>query len=151
MPCSNEAETLARCIKKAQAFLKRRRVAGEVLIADNGSTDGSQAIAGSLGARVVCAPVRGYGAALIEGIENARGRFVVMGDSDDSYDFSALEAFVAELRAGADLVMGNRFKGGIKPGAMPWLHRYVGNTVAPVKAVFGASQRLIFLRKIAIA
>ncbi|BAR54402.1 glycosyltransferase involved in cell wall biosynthesis [Bradyrhizobium diazoefficiens] len=129
MPCLNEAVTLARCIKKAQAFLKGSNVAGEVLIADNGSTDGSQAIAMSLGARVVSAPVRGYGAALIEGIETARGRFVVMGDSDDSYDFSALEPFVAELRAGADLVMGNRFKGGIKPGAMPWLHRYVGNPV----------------------
>jgi glycosyltransferase involved in cell wall biosynthesis len=129
MPCLNEAETLACCIKKAQAFLKQSGVAGEVLIADNGSTDGSQAIAVSLGARVVGVPVRGYGAALIEGIENARGRFVVMGDSDDSYDFSALEPFVAELRAGADLVMGNRFKGGIKPGAMPWLHYYVGNPV----------------------
>lgn len=129
MPCLNEAVTLARCITKAQAFLKGSNVAGEVLIADNGSTDGSQAIAMSLGARVVSAPVRGYGAALIEGIETARGRFVVMGDSDDSYDFSALEPFVAELRAGADLVMGNRFKGGIKPGAMPWLHRYVGNPV----------------------
>ena len=129
MPCLNEAETLACCIQKAQAFLKRSRVAGEVLIADNGSTDGSQAIAVSLGARVVSVPVRGYGAAIIEEIETARGRFVVMGDSDDSYDFSALDSFVAELRAGADLVMGNRFKGGIKPGAMPWLHRYVGNPV----------------------
>lgn len=129
MPCLNEAETLACCIQKAQAYLKRSHVAGEVLIADNGSTDGSQAIAVSLGARVVNVPVRGYGAALIEGIETARGRFVVMGDSDDSYDFSVLDSFVAELRAGADLVMGNRFKGGIKPGAMPWLHRYVGNPV----------------------
>jgi glycosyltransferase involved in cell wall biosynthesis len=129
MPCLNEAETLERCIRKAQDFLKRSSVVGEVLIADNGSTDGSQSIAMSLGARVVSVPVRGYGAALIEGIEAARGRFVVMGDSDDSYDFSALEPFLAELRAGADLVMGNRFKGGIKPGAMPWLHRYVGNPV----------------------
>jgi glycosyltransferase involved in cell wall biosynthesis len=129
MPCLNEAETLERCIRKAQGFLARSGVVGEVVIADNGSTDGSQAIATSLGARVVDVAVRGYGAALIEGIEAARGRFVVMGDSDDSYDFSVLEPFVAELRAGADLVMGNRFKGGIKPGAMPWKHRYIGNPV----------------------
>ncbi len=129
MPCLNEAETLARCIEKAQAFLDRSHVVGEVLIADNGSTDDSLAIAESCGARVVHVPVRGYGAALIDGIDAAHGRYVVMGDSDDSYDFSALDQFVAELRAGADLVMGNRFAGGIKPGAMPWLHRYLGNPV----------------------
>jgi glycosyltransferase involved in cell wall biosynthesis len=129
MPCLNEAETLARCIVKAQGFLARSNVPGEVVIADNGSTDGSQAIATALGARVVHVPTRGYGAALSGGIESSRGRFVVMGDSDDSYDFSALDPFVAELRAGADLVMGNRFAGGIKRGAMPPLHRYLGNPV----------------------
>ncbi len=110
-------------------YLARSGVAGEVLIADNGSTDGSQAIAEGLGARVVAVPVRGYGAALITGIEAARGRFVIMGDSDDSYDFTALDPFVAKLREGYDLVMGNRFLGGIKPGAMPPLHRYLGNPV----------------------
>jgi glycosyltransferase involved in cell wall biosynthesis len=129
MPCLNEAETLARCIDKAQAYLVRSNVSGEVLIADNGSTDGSQAIAMGHGARVVPIPVRGYGAALIGGINAARGRFVIMGDSDDSYDFSDLDGFVAKLREGYDLVMGNRFLGGIKPGAMPPLHRYLGNPV----------------------
>lgn len=129
MPCLNEAETLAACIAKAQGFLDRSGIDGEVLIADNGSTDGSQAIAESLGARVVAVPRRGYGAALGTGIQAAEGRFIIMGDSDDSYDFSRLDAFVARLRAGADLVMGNRFAGGIAPGAMPLLHRYLGNPV----------------------
>jgi glycosyltransferase involved in cell wall biosynthesis len=129
MPCLNEAETLGACIRKAQAYLERSGIAGEVVISDNGSTDGSQALAESLGARVVHAPRRGYGAALIAGIDAARGRFVIMGDSDDSYDFSNLDAFVAELRKGADLVMGNRFRGGIAPKAMPPLHRYLGNPV----------------------
>ena len=129
MPCLNEAETLGTCIGKAQDFLKRSRVVGEVLIADNGSTDGSQDIARSLGARVIDVPVRGYGAALIAGIAGAHGRFVIMGDADDSYNFMALEPFVEALRGGADLVMGNRFKGGIAPGAMPPLHRYLGNPV----------------------
>ena len=129
MPCLNEAETLAVCIGKAQAFLQREGIAGEVLIADNGSTDGSQAIAAGLGARVVPVPARGYGAAVVGGIAHARGRFVIMGDADDSYDFSALQAFVGRLRDGAELVMGNRFKGGIEPGAMPPLHRYLGNPV----------------------
>ena len=129
MPCLNEAETLATCIGKAQRFLAESGVSGEVLVADNGSTDGSIAIAEGLGARVVHVPVRGYGAALGHGIASSRGRFVVMGDADDSYDFSSLMSFVEELRAGADLVMGNRFKGGIKPGAMPFLHRYLGNPV----------------------
>lgn len=127
MPCLNEAETLARCITKAMGFLQRAGIDGEVVIADNGSTDGSQAIAESLGARVVPVPRRGYGAALLAGTEAAKGRYVIVGDSDDSYDFSALDAFVAELRKGADLVVGNRFKGGIAPGAMPKLHRYFGN------------------------
>ena len=129
MPCLNEAETLARCIDKARAYLDRSGVTGEVLIADNGSTDGSQAIAEQHGAIVVDIAGRGYGAALIGGIEAARGRFVIMGDSDDSYDFSDLDGFVAKLRAGHQLVMGNRFQGGIKPGAMPPLHRYLGNPV----------------------
>lgn len=129
MPCLNEAETLAICITKAQDYLTRSGISGEVVIADNGSTDGSQQIAESLGARVVPVPVRGYGAALGAGIRAAKGRFVIMGDSDDSYDFSRLDGFVARLRAGADLVMGNRFKGGIAKGAMPPLHRYLGNPV----------------------
>lgn len=129
MPCLNEAETLAVCIGKAQAFLERAGIAGEVLIADNGSTDGSQAIATRLGARVVPVEQKGYGAALLGGIASAHGRYIIMGDADDSYDFSALDAFVERLRGGADLVMGNRFSGGIEPGAMPPLHRYLGNPV----------------------
>ena len=129
MPCLNEAETIAPCIQKALAYLAQSGVSGEVLIADNGSTDGSQAIARGLGARVIDVPEKGYGAALIAGIAGARGRFVIMGDSDDSYDFSALDPFIAKLRDGFDLVMGNRFKGGIAPGAMPPLHRYLGNPV----------------------
>jgi hypothetical protein len=129
MPCLNEAETLAVCVEKARAFLTRTGIAGEVLISDNGSTDGSQSIAEAHGARVVAADERGYGAALGAGIAAARGRFVIMGDADDSYDFANLDAYVAQLRDGADLVMGNRFAGGIAPGAMPWHHRYIGNPV----------------------
>lgn len=129
MPCLNEAETLAACIGKARGFLDRTGIAGEILIADNGSTDGSRELAGSLGARVIKVLERGYGAALAGGIQAARGRFVIMGDADDSYDFANLDDFVAQLRDGADLVMGNRFLGGIAPGAMPWLHRYIGNPV----------------------
>ncbi len=129
MPCLNEARTLPACIGKARAFLAAQGIAGEVLIADNGSTDGSQALATGLGARVVHVPDRGYGAALRAGIAAARGRFVIMGDSDDSYDFSALGPFVGALRQGCDLVVGNRFRGGIAPGAMPFLHRYLGNPV----------------------
>ncbi len=129
MPCLNEAETLGSCIAAARRFLARSGVSGEILIADNGSTDGSQAIARKGGARVVAVAARGYGAALIGGIRSARGRFVVMGDSDDSYDFSTLDAFVAKLRQGFQLVMGNRFHGRITRGAMPPLHRYLGNPV----------------------
>lgn len=129
MPCLNEAATLPVCIQKARAFLARAGVAGEVLVSDNGSTDGSQAIAEAHGARVVHAPQRGYGAALMTGIAHARGRYIVMGDADDSYDFSRLDAYLAALRGGAELVMGNRFQGGIAPGAMPFLHRYLGNPV----------------------
>jgi glycosyltransferase involved in cell wall biosynthesis len=129
MPCLNEAETIAACIGKAMAFLHANGIVGEVLIADNGSTDGSRDIAQSLGARVHPVEERGYGAALLGGMSAARGRYIIMGDADDSYDFSALTPFIDRLRAGADLVMGNRFKGGISPGAMPPLHRYLGNPV----------------------
>jgi len=129
MPCLNEAETIETCVRKAMGYLEKSGIDGEVLIADNGSTDGSQGMARALGARVIDVPVRGYGAALIAGIENAHGRYVIMGDADDSYDFTALDPFVKELRAGGELVMGNRFKGGIAPGAMPFLHKYLGNPV----------------------
>lgn len=129
MPCLNEALTIGTCITKAQHFLARTNIRGEILIADNGSTDGSQAIAEKLGARVVPIAVRGYGAALIGGIGAAHGRFIIMGDADDSYDFLNLDPFIKELRQGVDLVMGNRFRGGIGPGAMPPLHRYLGNPV----------------------
>ena len=129
MPCLDEAETIEACIGKARAFLRSSGIEGEVVIADNGSSDGSQQLAVAAGARVIAVPGRGYGAALIGGIAAARGRFVVMGDADDSYDFSDLMPFVQRLRNGADLVMGNRFRGGIGPGAMPFLHRYLGNPV----------------------
>src|SRR5580692_11228937 len=129
MPCLNEAETIEVCVAKAVGYLRRTGITGEVLIADNGSDDGSQALAEATGARVVAVPEKGYGAALIGGIGAARGRFVIMGDADDSYDFENLDGMVDHLRAGADLVMGNRFQGGIAPGAMPFLHRYLGNPV----------------------
>jgi hypothetical protein len=129
MPCLNEAETLARCIEKAQDSFRALGLGGEVVVADNGSTDGSQAIAERLGARVVAVAEKGYGSALRGGIQAARGRHVIMGDSDDSYDFSALGPFVERLREGCDLVMGNRFLGRIMPGAMPWKHRWLGNPV----------------------
>jgi glycosyltransferase involved in cell wall biosynthesis len=129
MPCLNEAETIATCIQKAQSFFARSETMGEILIADNGSTDGSQKVAESLGVRVISIKQKGYGSALLGGIEAANGRFIVMGDADDSYDFANLDPFLKKLRSGADLVMGNRFKGGILPGAMPFLHRYLGNPV----------------------
>lgn len=129
MPSLNEAETIGRCIETAQALLQSRGISGEVLVADNGSRDGSQGIARSKGARVITAERRGYGAALVAGIEAAKGRFVIIGDSDGSYDFSDLMPFLEELRKGADLVMGNRFRGGIEKNAMPSLHRYLGNPV----------------------
>lgn len=129
IPCLNEAETLETCINKAKAFLTSAGVRGEVLVADNGSTDGSRDIARRAGARVVPIPTRGYGAALIGGIAAARGKYAIMGDADDSYDFSALQPFVDKLRDGYDLVMGNRFAGGIAEGAMPFLHKYLGNPV----------------------
>ncbi|MBV8765457.1 MAG: glycosyltransferase family 2 protein [Hyphomicrobiales bacterium] len=129
MPCLNEAEALGTCIEKALAYLAKSGVQGEILVADNGSTDGSQEIARKLGARVVPVGEKGYGAALIGGIMAARGQFVIMGDADDSYDFSQLDDFLAKLRQGFSLVVGNRFKGGIAPGAMPILHRWLGNPV----------------------
>ena len=127
MPCLNEAETLERCIRKAQRALEEANTSGEVVIADNGSTDGSVEIAEQAGARVVHVKAKGYGNALMGGIAAARGKFIVMGDADDSYDFGHIPRFVAELRRGADLVMGNRFRGGIQKGAMPALHQYFGN------------------------
>lgn len=129
MPCLNEAETLAICIAKAKAFLAREAVSGEVLVADNGSSDGSQVIAMQAGATVIHVSQRGYGAALKEGIAAARGRYIIMGDADDSYDFLNLMPFLAKLREGYDVVMGNRFQGGIQRGAMPLLNRYLGNPV----------------------
>jgi glycosyltransferase involved in cell wall biosynthesis len=142
MPCLNEAATVGTCVAKARGFLERAGIRGEVLVADNGSEDGSQALAEAGGARVVQVPERGYGAALRAGISAARGRYVIMGDADDSYDFSRLDAFVAKLRAGHPLVMGNRFQGDIRPGAMPRLHRYLGN---PVLSFIG---RLLFRTRV---
>ena len=142
MPCLNEAETLAICIEKAQGFLRDENVSGEIIIADNGSTDGSQQIAEKLGAMVVPVAQKGYGSALRGGIEAANGKYIIMGDADDSYDFSQLMPYLVMLRQGNDLVMGNRFKGGIKKGAMPFLHRYLGN---PVLSFIG---RLFFKSKI---
>jgi len=129
MPCLNEAETLEICIQKALRSLRELDIAGEVIIADNGSTDGSQDIATRMGARVVSVAAKGYGSALMGGIIAARGVYIIMGDADDSYNFSNLGFFVNKLREGFDLVMGNRFQGGIKPGAMPPLHKYLGNPV----------------------
>ena len=129
MPCLNESLTLGTCIRKAQAAIERLGIRGEVIVADNGSTDGSQALAEELGARVVPIESRGYGSALRGGIAAARGRYVIMGDSDDSYDFTQLGDFIAKLDEGYDLVMGNRFQGEFRQGAMPFLHRYLGNPV----------------------
>ena len=129
MPCLNEAATVADCVKQARDALAKYAISGEVIVADNGSTDGSRELAAAAGARVVPVPLRGYGSALLAGIASARGEYVVMGDADGSYDFMAIETFVTKLREGYDLVMGNRFKGGIAEGAMPFLHRYLGNPV----------------------
>jgi hypothetical protein len=143
MPCLNEAETLADCVRKAKDYLARSGIEGEVLVADNGSSDGSPAIAQAHGARVVAVAAPGYGSALKGGIDSAQGRYIIMGDADGSYDFAALGAFVAKLREGCDLVMGNRFAGGIAPGAMPFLHRYLGNPVLSFlgRLFFGGSVR----------
>ena len=142
MPCLNEAETVAICVRKAMEFLRRANIDGEVLVADNGSSDGSQTVAAAAGARVVRVAQPGYGSALNGGIRAAHGRFVIMGDADDSYDFGRLEPFVDRLRRGDALVMGNRFAGGIERGAMPSLHRYLGN---PVLSFLG---RLFFRARI---
>jgi Glycosyl transferase family 2 len=127
MPCLNEAETVATCVRKARSFLTRTGIEGEVLVADNGSSDGSPQLARDAGARVVEISKKGYGSALIGGIDAATGRYVIMADADDSYDFSQLDAFVDGLRAGNTMVIGHRFRGGIQRGAMPMLHRYLGN------------------------
>ncbi len=129
MPCLNEAETLALCINKAYSWIRRSGIEAEVVIADNGSTDGSQSIAETLGARVVSVEQPGYGSALFHGAMAAKGEWIIMGDSDDSYDFSQLDRFVQKLQEGYDLVMGNRFLGGIAKGAMPWKNYYIGNPV----------------------
>jgi glycosyltransferase involved in cell wall biosynthesis len=129
MPCLNEGETLAACIQEAQLAIEKGGLTAEIIVADNGSTDGSQVVARELGARVVPVARKGYGSALIGGIDAANGRLVVMGDADDSYDFGAIGPLVDKLREGYDLVVGNRFLGGIEPGAMPWLHRWIGNPV----------------------
>ena len=129
MPCLNEAETLATCIQKAQRAIEKDSLSAEIIVADNGSTDGSQVIAAELGARVVPVKRKGYGSALIGGIDAAHGELVIMGDADDSYDFTAIAPLIAKLREGYDLVVGNRFLGGIEPGAMPWSHRWIGNPV----------------------
>src|SRR5947208_8999696 len=142
LPCLNEAATVGNCVAKARGFLARAEITGEVLVADNGSRDGSRAVAERAGARVVEVLRRGYGAALAGGIAAARGRYVVMGDADDSYDFGGLDAFVSKLREGYPLVMGNRFRGGIREGAMPLLHRCLGN---PLLSFVG---RLLFRAKV---
>ncbi len=127
MPCLDEAETVAVCVRKARTFLERTGIEGEVLVADNGSSDGSPELARNAGARVIAVSKKGYGSALLGGIEAARGQFVIMADADDSYDFSRLDTFMDGLRAGNSMVIGHRFRGGIRPGAMPLLHRYLGN------------------------
>ena len=129
MPCLDEVRTVGRCVDKALACIRSLGLSGEVVVADNGSTDGSPEIARSHGARVVRAELRGYGGALRVGIAAARGHYVIVGDSDDSYDLGALGPFVERLASGDELVIGNRFRGGIMPGAMPWLHRWVGNPI----------------------
>lgn len=129
MPCLNEAETIEQCVRKAKMFLENEKINGEVLVSDNGSTDGSQLLAEACGARVINTVERGYGAALLNGIKNSQARYIIMGDADDSYDFTNLMPFVSSLRDGYELVMGNRFKGGINVGAMPFLNRYIGNPI----------------------
>jgi hypothetical protein len=142
MPCLNEAETLATCIEKAQKSIADLELSAEIVVADNGSTDGSIALAESFGARVINVQQRGYGAALRAGFDAADGKYILMADSDDSYDFSNLAPFIEKLRSGADLVMGNRFSGRIEPGAMPWKNRYIGN---PILSFLG---RFLFNTKI---
>ena len=139
MPCLNEEETLGICIQKAQRTLDALGIVGEVVIADNGSTDASAEIAERLGASVVHQPTRGYGAAYLAGLAAAQGQYIIMGDSDDTYDFTDLERFITPLQNGYDLVIGNRFKGKILPGAMPWARRYIGNPILSgmLRVLFG--------------
>ncbi|MDD5556385.1 MAG: glycosyltransferase family 2 protein [bacterium] len=129
MPCRNEEETVGTCVRKAAEAIRRLGLRGEVVVVDNGSTDRSAGVAAAAGARVVREPVRGYGSAYLRGLDEARGRYIVMADSDDSYDWSDIGRFIEPLRRGRDMVMGSRFKGTIMPGAMPWLHRHVGNPI----------------------
>ena len=126
MPCLNEEKTVGSCIREAMEYIRRHELSAEVLIADNGSSDRSVEIAEALGARVAVISEKGYGSALRGGIREARGRYIILGDSDCSYDFSQLDGFVEKLREGYPLVMGNRLRGNIEKGAMPWLHRYFG-------------------------
>lgn len=142
IPCLNEENSIGICIEKAKKYLESRTISGEVLVSDNGSTDKSIEIAESLGARVVQTDVKGYGSALLNGIANAKGKYIIMGDADDSYDFSNLDLFVEKLQEGYDLVMGNRFWGGIEEGAMPWSHKYIGN---PVLSMIG---RILYRSKL---
>jgi len=142
LPCLNEEKTIGLCIEKAQDAFKRLGIQGEVVVSDNGSTDGSVALSKSMGARVVHCSLKGYGAALINGINSARGEIVVMADADDTYDWSSIGDFVNKVREGYDLVMGNRFKGGIEPGAMPFLHKYLGNPVLSAVARFAFNTKV---------
>jgi len=142
LPCLNEAETIGACIVKASKSMREMSVDGEIIVADNGSKDGSLEIAKKLGARIIEVPTKGYGSALIAGFQGAQGKYIIMGDADDSYSLDNLEPFLQELRKGFDLVMGNRFGGTIHKGAMPWLHRYIGN---PILSLIG---RVLFKSKI---
>jgi len=129
MPCLNEELTIGACIEKCKNVFRERNISGEIIVSDNGSTDKSVGIATSLGARVVHQPIKGYGSAYRKGIQSAKGKYIVMGDSDNTYDFSEIERFIEPLRSGHDLVIGSRFKGKILPGAMPWANRYIGNPI----------------------
>lgn len=129
IPCLNEEKTLEKCIKKAEKFLCDNNINGEILIADNNSVDNSREIALRNGTRLIVVKEKGYGCALREGIKNANGKFIIMGDADDSYDFLNMESFIEKLREGYELVMGNRFKGKIEKGAMPFMNRYIGNPI----------------------
>jgi glycosyltransferase involved in cell wall biosynthesis len=141
MPCLNEEASVSRCVESALASLAALRMTGEVIVVDNASSDRSAKLAHDAGARVVHEPLRGYGNAYMRGLAEARGRFIVLGDSDGTYDFAALRGFVEPLMNGTDMVMGTRLRGAIAPGAMPWLHRYVGNPglTAIMNLVFGSN------------